>query len=77
MHREANKEMGQSVLYPELQQKKVISSIQEGLGWDVKLECGHQTWFATEPGSRSFCGQCLDAFIQKSKAARRSDEQAS
>ena len=65
--------MSQPVVYPELQQKKVISRVQEGLGWDVKLECGHQTWFATEPGSQSFCGECLNEFVQRSKAARKPD----
>lgn len=53
----------------ELQQKAVVQKRQDGLGWDATLECGHQVWFATEPGSRSFCGVCLDAFVQRARRA--------
>ena len=53
----------------ELQQKAVVSKVRDGLGWDVELECGHKVWFACEPGSKSFCGECLDAFVQRAKRA--------
>jgi hypothetical protein len=36
-----------------------------GIGFEVKLECGHQFWQAVQPGNTSYCGACLEQLIRQ------------
>ena len=55
---------------PELQPKTVLDKIRHvPHGWDAWLDCGHVVYFAVEPGEKSFCGVCVDAFVQRARRA--------
>ena len=53
--------------------RKVVSVVEEEGGYDVTLECGHQSWWAIDPPQQTaYCSQCLDLLIDKLRESKKS-----
>lgn len=39
----------------------------EGLGYELDLECGHAVWMAIAPPASTYCGVCLNALIEQAR----------
>ena len=51
--------------------RKVVSVVSKGDGWEVTLECGHESWWEYDPPTyTAHCSQCLDAYLERLRAQK-------
>jgi len=53
-----------------LKRRAVIRAFpcNDGLGWDVELNCGHTVWYAVRPTGFVHCGACLHELSEQARA---------
>jgi hypothetical protein len=56
--------------------RKVMWSVPDaqGLGYELRLECGHQVWMAVQPQTIEYCASCLEQLIKQVRAIQAHQE---
>jgi hypothetical protein len=52
-----------------------MTDSDDGLGFDVRLSCGHEVWHPQRPGTRMLCALCLEMLVEQVREVQRGSQQ--